>query len=283
MKKQSSLVVVPDADKGTAGLITWWKLVDSDAERLRKRWTQDVGWSEKFLPDPPTAGVALRRALKLLYENATTRVQTCPGGTYAIVNVSYEDDDDKRKNPVFETSFKVWQHDGELHYSNCDDTKRRTIWKAYQTEFQCLSSRDLSSWLVGLADQAGAVRLRESGGIYFIPSTHVSWWESVSSAVEAASANNCVYAVPALKTESAVRAILSALETEARAAVDQMQADLDERGAGKRALASRREACAALVAKVSSYEQLLGKKLTDLTGLIRRMDSKIAEVMLAED
>ncbi len=124
-------------------------------------------------------------------------------------------------------------------------------------------THDVSSWLLDIAYGQGAVSLRESGGVYFIPKSGVDYWSKIANAVEAGGAGS-VFRIPAVRTAEAVAAITDAVTAEAEAAALALEEELTKTGddaLGKRAIATRTKTVQELLAKLNSYEELLGQQL----------------------
>jgi len=291
MAKKLAVVAVSEMSR-SAGLITWWRLGgDVDLDSLASAW-RSAGLPASALPSQASPTVALRRALDRLFvkpskDIALQRIAPKGGsiGGFAVFQISQEDSEDRLQDPVFSTQFKVWLEDGVVHAA-CGRASnvelRRTVWKAFQEEQQKVSAHDLSTWLVRRVEDVGAVRLREGGGVYFVPDTRVEDWRTVADVFEEVSAST-IYEIPAMRSSRAVSAILDALVAEAQQEAAKMNGELDQAALGERAITSRQESCKALISKVRDYEKLLDTKIESLHTTLSVLQARLIEAsMVAE-
>jgi hypothetical protein len=291
MAKNAEVIAISEMSK-SAGLITWWKLGgEIDLDSLAAAW-RTAGLSEEALPLQSSPTVALRRALERLFVKPNQGVDLqriapkgrSPGG-FAVVRFSQEDSEDALQDLVFNTKFKVWLEDGIVNVAcneRSKDELRRAIWQAFQEEQQKVSAHDLSAWLVRRVEAVGAVRLREGGGVYFVPDTRVQVWRTIAAVFESVSTST-IYEIPAMRSSRAVTAILDALVAEAQHEAARMNGELDQAALGERAIASRQESCKALLSKVAEYEKLLGTKMEALHGMLGVLQSRLIEAALVAE
>ena len=291
--KQSGVIAVSETTAST-GLISWWRLRGSiDRQELLEAWS-DAGFDAADLPRHLGASVALRRALGQLFVKADVDLQRIsatenrPGG-FAVVQVSQVDDGDAIQDAHFETLLKVWLEDGIVHVSSTRRTEaeevlklRKMVWDAFQAELQKVDAHDLSSWLVRQVEAVNGVRLREGGGVYFVPETQTATWRKVAAVLESVSSSS-VYEIPALRSDRAVSAIIDALIAEAQQEISRMNETLDQISLGQRALSSREKACSDLIRKVAEYEKLLGVKVGDLHEAMSALQARLIEEKLVTE
>jgi len=126
-----------------------------------------------------------------------------------------------------------------------------------------LTAMDVSSWLLWvLRHHVQAVSLRERGGFYFVPRDRLPVWRQVVAVVRACSGHR-LFEIPAMRTEEAVEAILTAIRDEAAERMAEMEAYL----AGEvstRGLNSWERRLGELQEKLAHYAELLGVALPDL-------------------
>ena len=142
-----------------------------------------------------------------------------------------------------------------------------------------LAPSDIGTWLTEKAAKLGAIPLRDRGGVYFVPQPQVWKWELIVRALKRCSKHG-VHNIPAMRSQDAVEAIMSALTADTQAACDRIASDISDGELGSKALANRgvtRE----LLERVSQYEALLGNKLDALRGAIAETQSAVATAALA--
>lgn len=243
-----------------AGAIVWWRLTGNvSASRLAVEVGRQ-GLSDKFVPSPVSPKTALRRAVHEIAEKHLLVRPLGKGDGYAIVRESIVNEELE-----YETAAKV--------SLGANERPRTTELAGYfcaakvEREFDAaigaLSPVDVSAWLIKTADRLDAIALRDTGGIYFVPKHTVEDWGRVIAALAACSTHG-VFSVPALRSDQAVEAILDALSGEAESVATQLSNEVVETEPGKRACDSKIRACEAMKAKISRYEDLLGRKLDTL-------------------
>lgn len=273
-------VVTPEAIS-TAGLISYWRLSGSiTLDALTVTWQQQ-GLDEKLLPKPISRETALGRAVR---EQAAKRRLVRPlakHGAWAIV-----DEVIQNEKPYYETVMTIAYRNSYPDFT-CDVGEALSayqpivdnITRAYARQQGELDSEDISAWLVKLGNANSSVALRDTGGIYFVPRGNVEHWRKIVAAIESVSSHR-VYRIPAMKNSEAIDAITAAVTAEAEGIVLTMEQELQRAGddtLGQRALKTRAAQCRELLAKVSTYDELLGTQLK----VRERIDSMMAMVAAA--
>lgn len=280
MNVNSELVVLPELAE--CGLISYWRLSGSiSLELLAQAWKK-LSLDSKLLPKPPGDEVALGRAVR---DQASKRRLVRPlskHGAWAIVDETVVGDQldyttilgivYTENGPRYDRYALDAQSGGIAAIVAADYARHRSE----------LSPVDISSWLIKLAGSNNAVTLRDTGGIYFVPRTNVPFWRSVVSAVESVSSHR-VFKIPAMKNSEAIDAITEAVTAEATRLVATMEEELQQTGddaLGDRALVTRANACRALLAKVQSYEELLGVQMSKVVERVEGLQGSIAAAAL---
>lgn len=288
-----NLFAVPDAVSGAeAGSITWWKLSGSvDAATLRAAWEEHAASAfpapprglSTWAPESPSAEVALRRAAQELRDKHRL-VRGLKGGAFAIV-------EERETNEGLEYDHVMTARldaAGRLEIQLVPGAPRTdddlVVREAFDRHLETLSTEDVSSWMVRLADRClDAVSLRESGGIYFVPPAAQHRIQALRAALGACS-GHVVHRVPAMRSQDAVRAVLDAVESEAATFVEHTRQELLDAGKlGPRALENRRAWIELMEQKVGRYEDLLGSKLEALRERMAELQSQVTVAMLAAE
>jgi hypothetical protein len=157
---------------------------------------------------------------------------------------------------------------------------RAAISAAFESYRLMLAHSDVSAWLIDMAYKLGAVSLRESGGVYFIPRTNTSIWMKVAAALDAVGSS--VFTIPAMKTAEAVAAITDAITAEAAALSKSIEDEMEKTGEdalGSRALKTRVNTLEEMIAKVSTYEELIGRQL-EIRERVQRLSANVSAAAL---
>lgn len=148
-----------------------------------------------------------------------------------------------------------------------DDDLERKLKAAYAASKGVLVPADIGNWLCDKLRGLDAMALKPNGGIYFIPKPNVARWDKVVAALAKVSAHK-IHGIPAMRTQDAIDAIMSAITEETRAECERVNKEIAESGLGKRALESREKEADDLLSRLERYETLLGGRLDDLRSAI---------------
>ncbi len=274
----TGLIAVTDSE--TAGAIVWWRLSGQlPIDRLRDAW-EDAGLDPSLLPKQPTSTESLARTMR---EHQSARVLARPlGGRkgWALVQETPAEDD-----LAYDTlcTAKAINGDNVAVSGDAPDELVHKIRDSYEHYRNTLTTTDISTWISAkLIGQVKAIKLRETGGIYFVPRDHMEIFRQWVGTLRSVS-DHVVYEVPALKSEEAIEAILAALMAEADGEVEGMEDELDCEELGVRALKNRERRCEALRSKLDTYEALLGRSLNAMTERVEALQGVVVASMLALD
>lgn len=274
----AQVVVVPDVAQAP-GCVTWWRLSGGvSLGRLYDEW-EKRGLDLTLLPTPPSDVAALRRTLARL-ESPRTIVRSIPGQSgFAVVREEFHG-----QQATYAQLLAVTVADGAVRVGQCEmAVEEQQLQRSFVEQKQSLAAADVSAWLVRMADRLHAVRLRESGGIYFVPSAETNAaWGLIGDALSACSAC-CVYRIPAMRSDDAVAAILAALADDVQSTIDVMRGEMEKGELGVRALRTRVERCESLTQKIARYEELLGARLADLRALVDPLQANIVQAVMMAD
>lgn len=258
-----------------AGKIIWWRLSGTlNIRKLRPAWAA-AGLDEKLLPDPPAPSTALRRAAQGQAKGRRLVRPLEQRKGYALVDERAEGDD-----LDYDVECRV-KLDAvcRLVVEPADHPLVPVLREAYNRHLDECEPADIGSWLVYLVGKVDGVPLRDTGGVYFIPSSRVAEWDRMTAAVRAAS-QHVVLGVPAMHSDQAVASILDAIEVEAGEEARKMEVELTEGKIGETARKNRISRCEAVEAKVARYEELLGCKLTKLTARLEELRADLCVATL---
>lgn len=260
-------IITPELDQ--AGLVSYWRVAEGgiSLQTLRTAWAKQ-GLDEALLPSPPDSLTALGRAVADLAERRILVRPLARRGAWMIVKETVLEDNSLAYRQLVRVSMNSDVLLPQVDAEEADEGERRWLHAQVTARFQShegmLVSNDITSWLVSIVKKhASAVSLRDTGGVYFIPRDKIDFWRKVKGAVEATAGYN-VFVIPAMKNAEAVAAITDAMTKEANDIVAKIQDELSKTGdeaLGKRAVTSREEIVAALLAKLGEYEGLLGRQL----------------------
>ncbi len=272
------VIAITDDIVETAGCVTWWRLSGSlPLETLQSAWGA-AGHDDRLLPKQTTPAEALARAVR---QHQSKRVLARPlGGRrgWALVNEDATDD-----GLDYQVLCKAHVEEQRIVVACDDDALRRKIEDAYVAHRAALSATDVSMWISGkLISQVQAVKLRDTGGVYFVPRDNVATFVGWAGLLRGIS-DHVVYELPALRSEEALEAIMVAVITEADKELAAMEEELDMDDLGVRALRTRERRCEAVRFKIATYEHLLGQGMEDMQDRLGALQASIVEAAILAD
>jgi hypothetical protein len=278
-------IIATDSDVNTAGAISYWRLSgDVDLNALTGAWAA-AGLDTLLLPEPPSGRVALSRALRdidgKVTDNTRRQAIKAQGGWWGVLEIVSDANGHIHTNQVCRARYNT--ADQKIEVADAYFSLEQQIRAAAVTHRGRLAPSDVSAWLIKVADARSALGLRDSGGIYFVPRTHVDFWAKVAD-VLASVGDHKIFRIPALKTDEAVDAIIDAVTQEANKAAELLTANLLAEGddaPGTRALGTMAKDCQAKLDKIRHYEDLVGVKLPDVVAKVQALAAKVAKVTQA--
>jgi hypothetical protein len=269
-----------EMDKRACGRIVMWTMNGDVTVDALTRALASVE-SKALAPEPPSALVALHRAVDAVAKAlGRLEVHHVSRGEWAIVGKPTEQDGVQRQlvYPIDCTAKLVREGDTErLEISGKGEDQIRA---AYEVAKGVLASSDIGTWLCEKLTKLGAVALRDRGGVYFIPRPQVWKWDLIVKALRACS-KHTVHGIPAMRSQDAIDAILSALAADTRTECDKIAADIGDGTLGAKALANREKTTGELLGRLDAYNEILGGRLDELRAAIEETRAAVATAALA--
>lgn len=281
------LVAVAEAGESTGAVVYWTLSGDLKLDNARVFWAEQ-GLPEDWLVGAPSHQVAFTRAVKA-YQTRYRMARRHPDGGYQFTfEVAGKKDEPLRyetgprlilkqtKGPLGQVSAEVVIHDseGKDHAQAADLLSG--VAAAYEENLRTVDADDAGAWLVWLCRRLGAVSLRQTGGIYFVPRDSVERFHKAKAVVTSCSAHR-IFEIPAMKSEDAVLAILDAVGSEVDALVEDVNGRIEVGEMGSRAAKSRRDDVAAILEKIGRYKKLLNKPMPGARERLSAVDKRLAD------
>lgn len=281
----AKVIAVPGMTADTVGAVVFWRLSgDVRRSELELLWLAE-GLDPQDLPVPTSPASALARAVR---EQASRSLFPRPigrGDGWALVQErpgeEVPDYTVKLRVVLTDTGPQVQAQSmtgGWLPVDE-DDSLAQEVTRSYNDHLTTLSGSDFSSWLVKRAEALKAVRLRDTGGIYFVPRDSVPQWQKTVSVVRHCT-EHVVSEIPALRSDEAVGAVMEAIIREAGEVMTQIEADLRNSELGSRALDARVETVCRTMTKVEGYGDLLGRSMADVTSRLDDLRAQAVEASM---
>ncbi len=260
-----------------AGTIIMWTMRDeTHLSFLAQHWA-GAGLDPDLLPSMPSAATALRRAVGELRESGRTVQPFGRGNGLAVVRVKTVMEGGEEELE-FETLCKAKLDKVERLVVKGNPKLCLEIEEMFEHYQETLETIDLSSWLIKLIEgRLDGVAMRESGGVYFVPSTKLAELDAIVDALKAATQHS-FYRFPCLRSEDAVQAIIDSIAAQAEAELRLMQKEMTEEKCGALGWKNRVAKVGVIEDKVARYEGLLS---LDLDKIRERLDEVRAELTVA--
>jgi hypothetical protein len=288
----SNFVSIPDLELKSAGATIWWKLRDVTtrlalSEALHEQGVDKERW---LIPAEPSPERCLRRAIKGLREYRRLIRPLKGGHGWALVSEKATEDNLEHATDVIVklnpgNNEVLWEptYEGRtrLTWTQLDEMED-TVRKSFEEQFHTLNHGDLSAWLLKQVHSLNAVTLREGGGVYFIPPSHVSHWNDIGETLKVLGESRA-YSMQAIRANDAVEAVFDSLVDEATAMAAIINTKMDEGSWGVRAMHNRIEVCEEFMSKVKRYGGFLDTNMDRVLQQVEELKTDLSAAILAAD
>lgn len=284
MSDHSNEVVVTPEAMGAAGAVSYWRLGGPlNIAALAAAWTK-AGLDPKLLRGAPEPETALRRAVMMQQDRHRLVRALSKKAEWAIVDEHIAEGQPPTFNTLVIVRAGATNPEVERVASELSDVEVGTflhvLTAAFVAQQGTLQPDDVGTWLVKLAYKFGALALRDSGGVYFIPRPAMDMWNKAADVIETVSGKtHKIFRIPAMKNAEAVEAIIDAVTAEAEQVAKAIEDEVAA-GLGDRALSTRGGVVQALLAKVGSYEELVGQQIK-VRDRVEALAAAVAEARLS--
>lgn len=269
------------------GDMVWWTLADADVERqaLVLAW-QTAGLDPDLLPEVPTPEKALRAAVRAAQTGLRDQlVRLSYEGPDALVFVVKQEAKTLDHDTDYATLAKITldRTNGQLTVTGQADVTSKI-----QVEFTRLlathTARDVMTTIVKSLRKWAAVSLRETGGIYWVPTTQKAKLLALQQAVQTIGKSQ-VYLVPVFGSPEASRSIGAAAAGTIEADLAALKAEIDgflEEAPRASTLTRRLDAFEDLRARADLYRTILGVTVDDLDARLADMTATVQTLLAAK-
>jgi hypothetical protein len=257
------------------GSVTFWSLSESTSLGVLKAKLAAIphparadGWA-CYAPTPRTPQACLRDALASVYRSMLIRPLAKRDG-FALIKETKLHDDVVMANAASVAVTKDGVVDVLKGWVDVVMVKG-----ALDVQAGVVKPSGVTAALVAmLQTELGAVSLRPSGGVYWLPDASLPAWRQVGEAVEAAAASgrSTVYCINHQFDGASIRAVRDALLNDVAREAARIEAEVDGGLLGENALRARARQAQVLQAKVAEYERVLGERLPDAAELARKTE-----------
>lgn len=292
-----ALVAVTDVSQ--AGAIVYWRLSGViPYERLQTAWDA-AGLASDLLLPPTSPGAALREAM-IKHQKRRTLARPVVRRNWELVAEEVVKTGEGDMTLAHTRTARARLVDQPppveggprpepvLVIEGAPPEQTNSIRAVYDAARVGLNASEIGSWMIELIHRCHGVRLRDTGGFYFLPrGPHLDRWRAYADVIRSVSAH-VLYQIPAMTAADTLAAIFDSVTAEAQQAIDEIRGDLLKAipageaapTVGKRALKARSERCEETLAVVATYEALLGTGLEELRAQIGALQAQITAAVL---
>jgi hypothetical protein len=265
------------------GVVVYWSLATFfSRERLLSGWSP-LGLGTD-VPEQRAKVSCLKDALHDVFGSSRVLIRPHAGKNGFSVVKERRGEEDNTYATVL--TAKVYENSSAPVFAG-DVSKADEVNAAYHQHFGRIPSQQMGAALVRVLQRMGATRLRPTGGIYWLPGSRLSEWESAMAAVEnAADGGTAVgYAITHQLDGDSVKAVRDAIVHEVTSEAKRLTEEILSGDLGEKAIKSRKAEAAVLKRKVSEYEQLLGVGLDRLRKTLDSVEQTdaVAALLIAAD
>lgn len=191
--------------------------------------------------------------------------------------VAVVDQDASRNDYTNDFSAKVVE--GVVTVSNgwADVNELQTMYAVAKSE---IPPESVGASLVQLTRHLGALKLRESGGVYWLSEDNLPVWISAAEAFEETCEKCKVYRQTVIVDEPGIRALRDALTDEITAETIRLATEITS-GLGTKAMEARKHALLALDDKITAYEGIFQEGLERLHAIVGGVQEAATLALLA--
>ena len=222
-----------------------------------------LGWAA---PAPRTPYDALKTSLSHVFKGETTLIRPLEDKDGFVV----VDEDRGHRDNRYATRYTAKLPTENTTAPSIDPFNQHgiNVLAEYDRSLQECGPTAVTGSLVKIINTCGGTRLRDHGGVYWIPGDEIDKWHDIKQAVLTSASIGFVHHLAIVSTgydpESA-EAIICGLTEEIESDIRELTSELDsEDGLGKRALDARLEGLTAKRMKVVRYEGIFNAGLNTL-------------------
>lgn len=273
-----NLITIDESDfaKNAAGLTVFWTLSGDVTLDALTAALVAVG-STATPPEEPSAIVALHRACDVVGKLFKLKVMPVRRGEYVLTSPPVVTADAMGSKTLMHAVHVTAKIEGGVPTIEGEGAEQ--IRAAFIAARAVLAPSDVGTWLCDKLRALKAIPLRDRGGVYFVPADLRVKWQKVAAALVSCSSHK-IHTLPTMKSADAIDAILAALTTDTKSAVDGIDEEIRGAALGTRALKHREELARTLRDRVAHYETLLGLRLTELRATLDDVDGAIAAAVM---
>lgn len=275
------------------GHMVMWTLVGAKVEESSFKATWGAaGLDEKYLPDTPTPGVALRDAGNAAMKGHTDHLwlPAAKTSTHVIFAVLHKEPDGAGNVPTHQVAQVAVDGAGQVSSDHPEHPIVKEITSRFAEVWGSYQHRDVTTAILNVLRDCAVITLRDSGGVYFVPSPFAEKVEALKAAIEKVGSSTFV-ALPISDepTGKAATAMAGAAKGSLEAELADLRKEIDAFTAealapGKVTLRAstverRLEAFSALRDRAELYRSVLAVEVGDLDTAIAGLEEQAQTIL----
>ena len=260
-----------DLSVQSSGSVVFWSACDADRESI-KGFLAAAGLSNSLLPSDVSTLDAMKAALGSLYGGRDGyRIEPLRGGRkgYGALRVSSDGARDISGENALTAELWASRTSESIDLTFYDqsldsNTERPRIYAAIDRERGRVDSTKVADLIASLCGMSSGIRLRDRGGIWWVPAARVDTFREWRSLLQTAVPGVTIHMMTTLVDDDTVRAAVDSIRTEAVSVTAEVQARLVAGCTDSRALSGMKSRLESLTKRLTEYEVSLDTALPDI-------------------
>jgi hypothetical protein len=269
-----------DLSVKSSGAVVFWSACDADRTAIKAALT-NAGLPMNLLPGEVSTLEAMKAALTSLYGGkGGYRIEPLRGGRRGFGALSVTSDSARDIAGENALTCELWtagamsQIDVKFYSDSFDDTvERPRIHAAIERERGRVDSNAVSDLIANLCGMAAGVRLRDRGGIWWVPAARLDTFRQWRAALSAAVPGITIQLMTTQVDDDTVRAAVDSVRAEAVAITAEVQQRLVSGCSDTRALKHMTGRLEAMRHKLVEYELSLDTALPEIKAAVANCET----------
>lgn len=263
-----------------SGAVIFWSSASAERQSILG-FLSSVGLSASLCPSETSTLDAIKAALTSLYGGRNgRRIEALKGarrGFGALRITDGERDIGGENTLTCELRKTMFSESVDIKfYENVVDeaAERARIYKQIDNERGMVDANGVSDLIAAILGTLAGVRLRERGGVWWIPAGRITALREIRAALYAAVPGCDIGIMTVHVDDDSVKAAISSIRAEAVAITEEVRAKLTA-NSDTRAINNMKARLESLTSRLTEYEASLGTALPDITGAVAQCQTAL--------
>jgi hypothetical protein len=271
-------------DYPTIGYMLWWTIRDAEITPSDLESRIDNTFGREFMPKSPSTGKAIKRGIESL--ESTGIITKIPSDNPGIIAYTLHRKDVDRKNIDLDLAKEqtIIFNKNENKIEVRDAYRKKEIMDMITKYSAIYTDSDLRLIILDYLHKAGAITMRETGGIYYTPNDNVR--DALKTFIESNGGTFYSLGIPDTQQDKATihRIVKDEIDTELQLATEELKQYLADDSSKNRTgvLESRIERFKEIKAKAVLYKELLSSDIEELTLQVDTVTEEVTQALSGE-